>query len=492
MLLGPRVFSAEDWHSVLGVMPPRPWVKEFHGLHPDSRRIRPGFIFVAVPGHLSDGHQYVDDAVKRGAVGVICERPVHCTVPSVQVQNSRVVLSRLARKFYGDPDRELRITAITGTNGKTTVAGFVHQFLGLLNEKAGLLGTVSYSFGERTIPARRTTPGAPELQEFLRSMRLAGCTDCVMEVSSHALDQERVLDLEVSTAVFTNLSQDHLDYHRDMETYFTAKARLFAFASVQHRVVGEDAWSERLAAAYPGQVIRCGLSASCEVRAEKIEADLKGTTAEVLSPWGRGQITLSIPGEHNLRNLLQALAVLGGYGVAMDELCRLTEQLRAAPGRLERVPSTFGRVFVDYAHTPDALAKMVGLLRPLTSGALIVVFGCGGDRDRSKRKLMVEAVAKGADQLILTQDNPRKEDPEQIFNDMRQGLTGKERVEVIPDRAEAIAWAIDRLGHDDVLLIAGKGHETVQEIGSQQVPFDDRAVAVRALRQRELYESGVC
>jgi UDP-N-acetylmuramoyl-L-alanyl-D-glutamate--2,6-diaminopimelate ligase len=484
-------FTAEEWRAILGKPAPAGWPKSVRGVHADSRRIRPGFVFVAVQGSRGDGHRFIDDAVRRGAVAVLTETAGNATVPLVRVADTRASLARLSRAFYRFPDRELCLTGVTGTNGKTSVAGFVYQLLETAGVSTGLIGTVAYKFGHREIPARRTTPGPPELQELLRSMRNEGCSHAVMEVSSHALDQRRVEDLEFDTAVFTNLSRDHLDYHRTMEAYFEAKVRLFEFETLSRRVVGEDSWSDRLVERFGPDVIRCGLGGGCDVRAENLRTEVSGTTARVFSPWGDGEVRLRVPGAHNIRNLLQAMAVLGGEDIPFERILEAVEGLHAAPGRLERIPSSVGKVFVDYAHTPDALDKVLSTLRPLTRGKLTVVFGCGGDRDRSKRAPMVEAAARHADRLLVTTDNPRTEDPEQIFQDMREGLTGSEDMDVIPDRSEAIGRAVCELRDGDVVLIAGKGHETVQEIGHQQIPFDDRDAALRALRERELYWTGV-
>jgi len=485
------VLDPEVWAELLGVPVPAQWPKQIRGCHPDSRRIRPGMVFVAIKGHTADGNRFVEDAVRRGAVAVVTDQPVHASVPVAKVENSRRVLALLARTLAGTPDRELGMTGITGTNGKTSVAGFVHQLMEHAGIAAGLLGTVAYRFGERWIPARRTTPGPPELQEYLRDMVNAGCTECVMEVSSHALNQDRVVGLEFETAVFTNLSQDHLDYHPSMEAYFDVKARLFEMKGVQHRIVGEDRWSALLAERWNGKVISCGFGEDCTVRAEMLQEDLRGSRIQVTSPWGTRDVLLPMPGRHNVRNLLQALSVFGARGMLTDQVWEGVEHLKAPQGRLQRIPSVRGDVLVDYAHTPDALANVLQTLRPLTEGRLLVVFGCGGDRDRTKRPLMVQAVAPLADKMIFTSDNPRTEDPGQILRDMVQGCPDGVTPVMEPDRAKAIGQAIEEMESEDVVLIAGKGHETVQEIGANQIPFDDRVVAERWLRQRELYESGV-
>lgn len=488
----PVSLTSAQWMELLGAAPCNGWPAVLTGIQPDSRRVRPGDLFVAIEGAVEDGHRFVQDAVRRGAAGLITEHPLAQTVkiPEVVVPDSRAALARISRALFEFPDTDLRITAVTGTNGKTSVAGYIHQLLQAVGLQAGLLGTVSYRFGMREIPARRTTPGAPELHEFLRSMVDAGCSDCVMEVSSHALDQKRVLDLNFHTGVFTNLSQDHLDYHSDMEAYFQTKVNLFRDYPLQSRLVGEDDWSRRMTAECGNAVLSCGLGEGCDVRALNVCLSLQGSRADFHSPWGEGVLELPQPGEYNLRNALQALAVVAGYGFPVADLLGAASALQAAPGRLQRIPSRRGTVFVDYAHTPDALYNVLGLLRGLAKGRLLVIFGCGGDRDRGKRPLMVEAAAAFADELILTSDNPRTEDPEQIFADMREGLSGDVSYHILEDRRGAIEKGVHMLREDDILLVAGKGHETVQQIGALQLPFDDREVVAKALRKHELSQTG--
>lgn len=487
----PVSLSASDWTLLLGRKAPTGWPAHLTGVQPDSRRVRPGDIFVAINGSEGDGHRFAADAVRRGAAAIVATHELSpgLKVPVALVPDARMTLTVLSRKLFQFPDRYLRLTGVTGTNGKTSVVGFVYQLLEAQGRACGQLGTVSYLFGQREIPARRTTPGAPDLHEYLRSMVDVGCEDCVMEVSSHALDQQRVAGLEFDTAVFTNLSQDHLDYHQDLETYFHAKASLFRYPTLGQRIVGEDVWSRRLAAECEAEVLSCGLAADCDVRADILQADLSGIQAKVQSPWGEGVMRMTPPGEHNLRNMLQALAVVAGYGLPFARLLESVKYLKPAPGRLETVPSRTGKVLVDYAHTPDALANVIQLLKRLTSGKLMVVFGCGGDRDRLKRPLMVRAAAL-ADEMILTHDNPRSEDPAQIFADMREGLLPGDRFQIIEDRRAAIECGVNMLTSDDLLLIAGKGHETVQVVGAVQLPFDDRSVAAAALAKRELSHTG--
>ena len=483
-----RSLEPAAWRELFGGRMPQGWPRTMAGVTADSRLVRPGWIFVAVKGCDRDGHHFVEDAVRRGACAVVAERmPVHrLPVPVWIVGDARSALSVLAAAFHGFPSRSLQVTGVTGTNGKTSVTTFLRQLLERTGHPCGLIGTVLYAFGAREIPARRTTPGPAELQELLGWMRDAGCSHCAMEVSSHALDQKRAEGVEIDTAVFTNLSRDHLDYHGDMEAYFEAKRQLFTFPGLKHRLVGDGPWSARMAASFPGErFLRCGLGEDCDVRAQVLRADASGSWLGFETPWGGGESFLGLPGAHNVRNVLQALAAAACAGADWGELLAQVPALRAAPGRLEAVPAATGRVLVDYAHTPDALAKVLETLRPLVRGRLIVVFGCGGDRDRTKRAPMAAEVARFADWMLLTQDNPRTEDPNRIFADMLEGIPDTQRMNVVPDRAEAIRMGVEALESEDLLLIAGKGHETTQEFAGARVPFDDREVARRWLRERE-------
>ena len=486
MTSSPVSFSLNEWERLLGVAPPSTWPLRISGLQADSRLIRPGELFIAISGTQSDGHGHIAHAIRRGAIAVITERDGgHSeSVPSIQVSSSRRALARISQAFYQFPDKELKLIGVTGTNGKTSVTRFIQHIFEVAERSAGSLGTVGYTFAGRVLPARRTTPSGPELHRILAEMHRAACEVCVMEVSSHALDQDRVFGLEYDTTVFTNLSQDHLDYHETMESYFEAKSRLFDVESLRTRIVGEDPWSQRLADRFGSEVIRCGLGKDCQVRAEHIESTLTGTVAEVSTPWGDGTLRISLPGEYNLRNTLQAIAVAASEGIDFPVILTAAETLKAAPGRMQLIQGSVGRIYVDYAHTPDALGSVLSLLKRLAKGRVVVVFGCGGDRDRIKRPLMVEAAGAYADEMIFTLDNPRSENPDQIFADMKEGVTSEMTVRIEPDRKEAIRSAVLALKQDDVLLIAGKGHETFQEIGSVQIPFDDREVAMRTIAER--------
>lgn len=492
MTLNPVPFSTSEWADMLGVPPPASWPSDCNGVQADSRLIRPGDLFVAISGHATDGHAHIQEAIQRGAAAVVMEkdRSGMLSVPSVKVPSGRKALALISKAFFKSADEELTMIGVTGTNGKTSVTRFVQHFLEADKHTTGSLGTVGVSFAGRILPARRTTPGGPDLHRILREMRRAGCERCVMEVSSHALDQDRVHGLAYDIVVFTNLSQDHLDYHDTMERYFETKCSLFAMPGITTRIVGDDEWSDRLAQLYGPEVIRCGCSEGCQVRATHIESTLAGTVAEVSTPWGQGTLRMPLPGIYNLRNALQAIAAAVCAGADLKTVLDAAETLEAAPGRMQLIPGNTGRVYVDYAHTPDALGKVLSLLKQLARGRVKVVFGCGGDRDRRKRPLMVEEAATYADDMVFTLDNPRSEDPGQIFADMKEGLTPGVEAEIQPDRAEAIRSAIMGLEMGDVLLIAGKGHESIQEIGSVQVPFNDRDVAAACIRERDQTSTG--
>lgn len=467
---------------------------EIHGITCDSRHVRAGWLYVAVRGHSQDGNQYVEEAVRRGAAAVISEarpavpRPVAC----VHVSGSRLALARAALIFFGRPADSLRTIGVTGTNGKTTVAFMCRAILRAAGETPGLIGTVRYEIGERVIPASRTTPDAAEIQQMLAEMLRKGCRSAVMEVSSHALDQDRVAGLEFDAGIFTNLSQDHLDYHGDFETYFRAKKKLFdGLTAGRHRgaaVVNTACpWGMRLAEeiAQRSPLVTCG-GENADVRAEGIRPDQQGSSFHLITPWGCRDMRIHLPGRFNVGNALAATAACGTLGIDLDVILKAFESFDSVPGRLERIPARrdFG-VIVDYAHTPAALENVLSTLRELTGRRLITVFGCGGDRDRAKRPLMGAAVTALADYALITSDNPRTEDPLAIIREVEAGCaTGKYEVE--PDRRRAIEKALAMAKPGDMVLIAGKGHEPYQEIGKTMLPFDDRQVARELLGEERL------
>lgn len=456
------------------------------GLAIDSRRVVPGNVFFALPGRRTDGNRFIDEAVSRGAVAVVAgvmPRTSSAKVTYVQVENPRGMVAAVARRYFNDPDGSLAVTGITGTNGKTTVAHLVRHFLG--GEKpVGLLGTISYDLGARTVPSFRTTPEAIDTFGMLAQMRDAGCSDAVMEISSHGIDQQRVQGLQLDVAVFTNLTRDHLDYHASMEEYFEVKARLFTGETGRQprRVVvnlddpyGRKLWDRM--ADHPGR-LSFGESEAADVRASEIDYQFKGTQLRLTWPGGECVVTSPLIGRYNVSNLLAAVATVLSAGRDPATFLDRLESFNGVPGRMERIEEGQSfNVLVDYAHTDDALRNAVSMLKPVTPGRLIVVFGCGGDRDRAKRPLMVKAVQEQADFVFATADNPRRENLAQIFDDMKEGIVSADRITWIDDRRRAISLALDMAEPQDCLLIAGKGHESYQEFADTVVPFDDRQVA---------------
>jgi UDP-N-acetylmuramoyl-L-alanyl-D-glutamate--2,6-diaminopimelate ligase len=464
------------------------------GLVMDSRRVVPGTLFFALPGLRADGAAYIDEAVNRGAVAVVTQKiptPTPAKVTFIQVADARATLARVAQRFYKYPDRDLQVIGVTGTNGKTTVTHLVKH---LLNDgsRVGLIGTINYDLGARTVPSYKTTPESLDIYGMLAQMRDAGCKQAVMEVSSHGIDQQRVLGLNFGAAIFTNLTRDHLDYHKTMDAYFEAKTRLFTGhtgAEPKVAIVNiDDPYGvqlvDRIHAAVPAaKVVTFGEQDSAQVRAEQVALNFKNTTFKLVWPAGEVMVDSPLIGRYNVSNLLAAFATAWGLGRDPRTLLARLRNFAGVPGRMERIEEGQPfNVLVDYAHTDDALSNALGMLRTITPGRLLVVFGCGGNRDRAKRPLMVKAVQEYADFALATADNPRGEPLSQIFNDMQGGVTAPLKMTWIEDRRRAISLALDMAKPGDCLLIAGKGHETYQEFADTVSPFDDRQVV------RELIE----
>ena len=457
----------------------------------DSRRVQKNGLFVALRGEKSDGHQFIDQAIERGATVIVTEREVQqARATCVLVDDTRIALADLAAAFYGRPARHLKLAAVTGTNGKTTTTFLIKHICEKAGLRCGLIGTVRYEIGERVLPAVRTTPFALELQELLAQIANAGCKAAAMEVSSHALAQERTRGLEWDVAVFTNLTQDHLDFHGTMENYFEAKVKLFTGLAAQPTkkkvtaVVNiDDRYGEqlidRLDKTVP--VVTYGMSVRADFRASNYRPEFAGTSYQLDAHGKSYLVRVPLIGRFNVANSLAALAAASNLGVSLRDAILSLAKSPQVPGRLEAVPAKRQfQVFVDYAHTPDALLNVLKTVRELSPRKVIVVFGCGGDRDRQKRPLMARVADQNADFSIITSDNPRKEDPNAIIADAEKGFRS-DRYEKIPDRAEAIARAIALAQPRDVVLIAGKGHEAYQEFADHTVPFDDMQVARRAL-----------
>jgi len=473
--------------ELAGLLEDKPSGVSFSGVQGDSRRVRPGDLFVAITGRRDEGGKYAAAALAKGAAAVLSETPLRDIAKQVVlVKDARRALACLASALNGWPSRALKVYGITGTNGKTTTAWLLREMLRAGGANPGLLTTVQVEYRGREIPATRTTPDACELQSLLAAMQGAGCDSAVMEVSSHALHQQRVAFLRFAAAAFTNLSQDHLDYHGTMEAYFQAKLQLFAQLAEERpgapAVCFIDAgYGERMAAAIqalPLKLVTCGFSAGAGLRAEEIALTTDGSRFTLVTPDGqRRALRVHLAGRYNIANMLCAAGLALEAGVPLEAVARTLEESKPRWGRLERVPVPLpATVFVDYAHTDDALTNVLGTLREMTRGRLIVVFGCGGDRDRTKRPLMGKACAALADRLVITSDNPRGEDPLEIIGQILAGLPAGTDAAVEPDRRAAIRLALAEARAGDVVLVAGKGHEPFQELAGRTVPFDDRHV----------------
>jgi UDP-N-acetylmuramoyl-L-alanyl-D-glutamate--2,6-diaminopimelate ligase len=457
----------------------------------DSRRVEPGGLFFAIAGEEADGHAFVGKAMERGAAAVVSERPAPRELATnwVRVPKIRRALAGASAVFYGHPERRLRLVGVTGTNGKTTTAYLVASIFQAAGIATVLFGTIEYRVGERRLPAGNTTPESLDLVSYFAEGERAGASAAVMEVSSHALAQERVWGFPFAAAVFTNLTRDHLDYHGTMEEYFAAKRRLFEGLGAPPPTLAvinvDDPWGRRLLELGHPRVITYGTSSEAAVRPKRSSQGASGLKATLVTPEGGLEIDSPLLGRGNLMNILAAVATAQGLGVAGEKIQEGVRALALVPGRFERVEA--GQPFlvvVDYAHSDDALRQALSTARELTRNRLIVVFGCGGDRDRTKRPLMGEAAGSLADIVVLTSDNPRSEDPLAIMNDALVGVqrTGKGCL-LEADRAAAIRQALARAREGDTVVIAGKGHETYQIVGNRALPFDDREVARRTLRE---------
>ncbi len=453
----------------------------------DSRKAMPGKVFVAYPGETRDGRDFIAQAVAQRVDGVLWEADHYQWDPALAIPNAGVPglktrIGEIAAQVYGEPSRALHMVGITGTNGKTSVAHWVAQTFSQLGRKTAVIGTVGNGFPGALTPALNTTPDAIELQQRLAHYRQQGAAACAMEVSSHGLAQGRINGTQFNVAVLTNLSRDHLDYHGDMDSYADAKARLFSWPGLEWVVVNvDDAFGKRLEAETRlARVAGYGFQRGAVV-GEKLRLSQAGLHLAVHTDWGNAEVDAPLLGRFNAANLLAVLTTLLVSGVQLDAACQALAHITPPPGRMQTLGGdAHPLVVVDYAHTPDALEKVLATLREIVSGGrLICVFGCGGNRDRGKRPLMGQAAVAGADEVWITSDNPRNEDPRRIIDDILVGTGDKPHVE--SDRARAIFEAIGGAHHGDVVLIAGKGHEDSQEVAGERLPFSDVAVARKAL-----------
>ncbi|HSK74049.1 MAG TPA: UDP-N-acetylmuramoyl-L-alanyl-D-glutamate--2,6-diaminopimelate ligase [Pyrinomonadaceae bacterium] len=460
----------------------------------DSRQAREGTLFAAIRGLTMDGHRFVPDVMRRGAAGIISEldAPADFQGAWLKVENAREALAKAAAVIYGDPSHELKLVGITGTNGKTTTTYLCFALAEANGEKAAMLTTVEYRIGEKSQPAVRTTPEASDTNKFLRGAVEENCQMAVMETSSQAIDLHRCDWLRFRVGVFTNLTRDHLDYHLTMENYFDAKKKLFdgrlGEKPASSVINVDDAWGRRLAddlRKKDQRIVTFALNNPADLLAENIKVSLlKGTSFLLKTPQGEREIISPLVGKPHVYNMLSATAVSLELGYNLDLIKKGLEKCVGAPGRFERVPHDGNfAVVVDYAHSDDALLNVLRTARDLTDGRIITVFGCGGDRDKTKRAPMGEVAGRNSDLVILTSDNPRTEDPLQIISQIETGLKPANcPYMVIPDRREAIYQAVARAKPNDVVLIAGKGHETYQIVGNEKFHFDDREVAKEAIR----------
>jgi len=464
----------------------------------DSRRIIPGALFFALPGLRSNGHAFLDDAIARGAAAVISGEPVGGlpAVAAAQVADPRQVLAEVARRFFGHPEAALQLAGVTGTNGKTTVSTLLRHLLQADGTQWGLVGTVRYHLGRRSIPSFKTTPESADLAGFFRQMTDAGCVGACLDVSSHALHQDRVHGFHFQVAAFTNLTRDHVDYHGDLAAYLDAKTALFDGRSgsvPDVSVINIDDPSGRIlaeACRRRGRVLTFGLAPDADLRGQDLALDTGGAVFTVRHEGRTARFTTSLPGDYNVSNILCALAMAAALGRDPLTLAPVLASFPGVSGRMERVEAGQSfPVFVDYAHTDDALRNALRMLRGITPGRVLCVYGCGGNRDRGKRPAMTKAVAELAHLAWATADNPRKESIEQIFADMREGLGPLPGVSFVADRREAIGGALAAARAGDCVVIAGKGHETTQEFADTVVPFDDRQVVREILELRRGVQS---
>jgi UDP-N-acetylmuramoyl-L-alanyl-D-glutamate--2,6-diaminopimelate ligase len=463
------------------------------GLQLDSRQVSAGDLFLAMPGDIHDGRNFIEQAVANGAVAVAADAPVQgfvdeIAVPLIEIPELQREAGGIAARFYADPSRDIHMVGVTGTNGKTTTSQLIAQLGRLAGKRCGAIGTLGSSLNNEIVAAANTTPDAVSLQRQLAQWRDEGVFAVGMEVSSHALVQGRVSGVRFETAVFTNLSRDHLDYHGTMEAYGRAKTRLFALEGLRHAIVNlDDDFAPDVLAAIPATVKTLSFSlesdSGADIRFENICFHDEGVTATVYTPWGSGECSSPLRGKFNLSNLAAALGALLLAGEDLDTLLGAVTKLQSVAGRMQLIPNDAGlQVVIDYAHTPDALEQALNALRPHVDGRLLTVFGCGGDRDKGKRSVMGRLACELSDRVIVTSDNPRGENPLAIMCDIEAGCTGS--FDLVENRADAIRKALSEASHGDCVLVAGKGHEDYQIIDDERRYFSDEQEVLQALAGR--------
>jgi UDP-N-acetylmuramoyl-L-alanyl-D-glutamate--2,6-diaminopimelate ligase len=464
---------------------------EVKGITADSRAVKEDFVFVAIKGTSTDGHKFIEEAIKKGARAIIAQSSEAVThsyqIPFlIKVKDTRIALAKLAAEFYANPSAQMKVVGITGTNGKTTVTYLIEAIVKEAGFSVGVIGTVDYRFKNTVIPSKNTTPGPLELQSLLAEMSGQGINYAVMEVSSHALAQDRVEGIKFYSAIFTNITQDHLDYHRTKEEYFQAKSKLFRnIHSPAYAVINnDDLYSARLKELNPVQIITYGITNESDIMARDIKFDISHTEFILRDNINQQELKLKTPliGIFNAYNILSAVTWALKDGLDLKTILSALEKFSYVPGRLERIDSRAAfEIFVDYAHTEDALKNVISTLRHLPHKRLIVVFGCGGERDRTKRPKMGFVVTESADFVVITSDNPRSETPEDIIADIKHGIK-KDNYCVVVERGQAIKRGLSLARAGDIVLLAGKGHENYQILKDKRIEFDDREVARQCLK----------
>lgn len=464
---------------------------DISGIYYDSKQLKNGGLFFAIKGTSANGFEFIDEAIERGAVCVVSEDDfiTFKNVCKVMVKDVRKATAAVANNFYQNPTSKMSIVGITGTNGKTTVLYLTEAILHESGRNCGTIGTISYKVGEHNIPAVNTTPSAIMLQMLFNEMQTAGISYCAMEVSSHSIHQRRIDGIRFDSAIFTNLSGEHLDYHKDMEEYFTVKKRLFdELAEDSYAIINfDDDYGKRMTGGLKAKILKYGIRDDVNIKAEDIKYSVKGTSFKAKTPYGELNIRTELIGEYNIYNILAAASFALVKGVEAKDIEEAVKKFKGAPGRLQKIDRGQGfSVFVDYAHTDGALLNVLSALKRLKKKRIIAVFGCGGDRDKHKRPRMGKVCAELADFLIITSDNPRSEDPKSIIDDILKGLpSGFKDYKVSLDRRKAIELSLSMAEDDDIVLIAGKGHEKYQILKDTTIAFDDTKIVDEILESSE-------
>lgn len=467
------------------------------GIAYSSKKIQPGFLFAALKGEKTDGYHFIQEALLRGAVAILSQKPkpLNFSKSWIQVSEPREALALCSANFYSHPSQQMKVVGITGTKGKTTITYLLEEILKKAQFLPAVIGTISYRGPSMEVTAERTTPEAPDIQRILSEMLAKGTTHCLIEVSSHALELKRVMGIGFDAAVFTNLSGDHLDYHHSMEKYFEAKKKLFFFNKKKRIAIvnSDDPWGKKLMAEIPVGIITYGLEPPAKVRAEKYKLKRTGIELWVKYPGGTLSLASALLGKPNLYNILGSVATALTLNLPLSSIKEGIVSLQGVPGRFEKIKNSRGfQIFVDYAHTDDALKNLLETIQEQNPHRILLVFGAGGDRDRTKRERMGKVAGELADWAIITSDNPRSEDPLAIISDIEKGIkkTGEKKYEIQPDRREAIKRALVLGEKGDCVLVAGKGHEKYQTIGDKIIPFDDAQVIREILQKMEASRIG--